>query len=115
MIPRSGDIVRIGASCGAMFRIYKPFMRFRVAGATRYPSTPDDMLYLSGYHIDMHGVALEHRPELLVIHVNLILEPRPATERRPRNDGVVRVPAQRGGNESGQVRRPNQGARGGRR
>lgn len=55
------------------------------------------MTYLSGYEIDDNRLAIEHRPELLVITAGVELVERPQPVTRPRNasPSVRHIPRQR--------------------
>jgi hypothetical protein len=96
VIPQPGDTVLIDYRCGAQFA--GNTLTVRVTKVEHLTHTPDHMIYLAGYALDSHGIAVEHRPMLLVEHAGLELKHRPP---RPRaTNAGPRVPAQRARNST---------------
>lgn len=98
MMPRPGDIVRVGAGCGVP-HCFRPidFRLIRVQPG----STWEGMAFLDGYELDRRGAAVERRTVYVIVAGLRLVTPAAlpvpavAQRRRPTNAGPVRVPRPR--------------------
>jgi hypothetical protein len=95
VMPRTGDIVHIGADCGVQFRGRPINLRvIRVlnpADSHRWPG----MTWIDGYELDHHNRAVESRQVYVIAAGLRPISTPPAALRRPHNGAPVVIPRQR--------------------
>lgn len=76
MLPRSGDVIRVGAEASPQFSVAKTEMWFRVIRVHDW-DTYDGWTWLDGYQLDAAGDAVERRS--IFVQINGLPAAQPAS------------------------------------